>query len=483
MDNRKSFKSTNPFRKTLDLSTIKKSFHSHHISVPLKTFSELSTPKNTRMSMISFENIEKMLKKIDPNFQMFSTNESPSDQMFHCIAQAVQCIIEQRKLETCDDSSICSLDGFESVVCEHCGRHSQQISDYQNKLYLENIKINKKIKNYEKTKFIQVEKVKQEKKVLLEARDKLDFLAKKITGEKDAIFEEFEKQKKNKNFVQKTENDINIFPKAQNISNPPNQSKNYSKTQKNLKLEKFTIFHLENSLDFTSLVEDIDNQILVFNQEISKKEDSLAEREKQLEILETQVKKQLNDIELMSLSLDNSKNEFLDLKTEIFPELEYESELLKQLVDELNKKKEKFTSHYSRFIVSPNDSDKKQADIEKMQKELEIKNKENCEFADYLIKLQKKLDLYYENKNKELKTNEEELARLHEKVNYTIDLITKKEKELNLISESLKEKERLIGIRNDEDKYAKSSFDGFSPKPKTFHNKNKSQFINLNRIF
>ena len=118
-----------------------------------------------------------------------------------------------------------------------------------------------------------------------------------------------------------------------------------------------------------------------------------------------------------------------------------------------------------------------------MQKELEIKNKENCEFADYLIKLQKKLDLYYENKNKELKTNEEELARLHEKVNYTIDLITKKEKELNLISESLKEKERLIGIRNDEDKYAKSSFDGFSPKPKTFHNKNKSQFINLNRIF
>ena len=211
-----------------------------------------------------------------------------------------------------------------------------------------------------------------------------------------------------------------------------------------LTMESFHIYHIEDNLNFTSLIEDLDSQISIYNQEISLKENSLVERERIITLQEKQVKRMLNDIELMNLSLDASKNELQDLKADIFPALEFQSELIKELIHELQCKKEDIEMYLENLKTSRTSVGQKGAmqNAEKLQEEAEKKYKENCEFADYLLGIQQKLDLYYDNKNKELKENGEQLAKLQENIDCTIELINKKEKELFIYGESLREKGR-----------------------------------------
>ena len=120
-------------------------------------------------------------------------------------------------------------------------------------------------------------------------------------------------------------------------------------------------------------------------------------------------------------------------------------------------------------------------ETEFLKGEAEKKYKENLEYADYLVDLQKKLEIYYEDKNKEIKESSEKLSRLQENVNYTIDLITKKEKELVAISNMLKEKERNLNkLPNTNSGYC-SSNSSDNLKANNLHQKNRGSMYSFTK--
>ncbi|OMJ65680.1 hypothetical protein SteCoe_37795 [Stentor coeruleus] len=400
--------------------------------------SKYSTSINPFANITFCNEIEYLMKEINPSFQLFTEDKPPSIQIIESLKEVIFSL-KDRKQKHFDETSDFSIDISDYPKCEHCGKASKILNKSKESLKKDEEKLKKKIKQHKKLKFIQSEKLKEEKDFLKNTKDRLESLAKKLSEHKLEIIEEYKDYRKTKLSIEKS-GGINCL-------------KNYKQNMKKrteLKMQFYNIFHIDNSLDFTSFIEEMDSQIAAYNNEISSREEFLNKKEVQLSFQELRIKKEMNNIELINLSLNNSKNEFLELKHEVFPALEYQSELIKQLIHELNVKKQEIED-YEKSIEFRSIDESLVSDImssrnetEFLKAEAEKKYKENLEYADYLINLQKKLEIYYEDKNKEIKESSEKLSRLQENVNYTIDLITKKEKELITFNSMLKEKERKI---------------------------------------
>ncbi|OMJ71676.1 hypothetical protein SteCoe_30045 [Stentor coeruleus] len=404
----------------------------------LTSISGYTSPKNPLTTVSFYDEVETMMKEVDPNFQLFIGDKPPTTQIIDSLKQAISSI-NNRKHNFLDESSDFSIELSDCPICENCGKASRKFSNALERIKKDSEKLSKKMKHFEKLKFIQNEKVKEEKDLLKNTKDRLECLAQILTDNKAGIITEHKENKKIR-FVIGDTKVINCWASG----------KRPVKKRFDLTMQCYSIFHIDNIMDFTSLIEEMDSQITVYNNEISNREEFLNEKETKLGLKEMRIKKELNNLEMINLSLSNSKNEFLELKHEIFPALEYQSELLKQLIQDLTDKKQE-VEEYQKSLKNLSIDEgmlsniiDAHSDIEIMKAEVEKKYKENLEYADYLVDLQKKLDRYYEEKNKEIKESGERLARLQESVNHTIDLITKKEKELITISQVLREKEKTL---------------------------------------
>lgn len=428
-----------PKRYNKMLSTHLRLSKNRQASMPtLTSLSGYTSPKNPLTSVSFYDEIETVMKEVDPNFQLFIGDKAPMIQIIDSLKQAISSI-NSRKHDFLNESSDFTLEFSDYPICENCGKASRKFSNALEKVKKDSEKLNKKMKHFEKLKFIQNEKIREEKDLLKNTKDRLECLAQILTDNKAGIITEHKENKK-----------VKFVMEFNEVANCLGSGKRPVKKRSYLTKQCFSIFHIDNTMDFTSLIEEMDAQITVYNNEISNREEFLNEKESKLGLKEMQIKKELNNLEMINLSLANSKNEFLELKHEIFPALEYQSELLKQLIQDLTDKKQE-VEEYQKSLQNrtidqgmfSNIMDAR-SEIETMKAGVEKKYKENLEYADYLVDLQKKLDRYYEDKNREIKESGERLARLQESVNHTIDLITKKEKELITISQVLREKEKTI---------------------------------------
>ena len=421
MDN---LRTTKPSNNSIDVQrriSGKPIVHRHKISAPeFESFSKATTPKTEVCSSLIYNEIEFVLQQIDPTFKLFAIEESPLSRILKCIKQATAVI--QSRLST-EESGDCNL----KSVCEHCGNSSRALAKQEQIITEEKTRLRNKLKSLEKAKLIHAEKVREERKILVSNRIQLETLMAKFSA--GQVTKSLTSQTPTLGIEKINQFEINIYPKI-------------SKTKCTaLSMESFPIYNIEYNFDFTSLIDEVNSQICFYNEEISLKENSLIEREKQVSLQEQQVKKVLNDIELMNLSLNASKKELQDLKSDIFPVLEFQSDLVKELIFELHCKKEDIEMYLKNLKNSRFSVNEKGAlqNIEKLQEEAEIKYKENCEFADYLFEMERKLDLHYDKKNKELKENTDQLTKLQENIDYSIELINNKEKELLIYSESLRQ--------------------------------------------
>lgn len=438
------------------------------------SLSGISSPINPFVNITFCNEIEYLMKEVDPSFQLFTEDKAPSLQIIESLKQVVFSL-KNRKQNHFDETSDFSIDISDYPKCEHCGKASKIFNKSSESLKKDKEKFNKKIKKYEKLRYIQNEKLREEKDLLKNTKDRLENLAKKLSEHKLEIIEEFKDYKKAKFSIEKSKG-------IECLTN----FKQTMRKKTELKIQCFSIFHIDNSLDFTSFIEEMDLQIAAYNNEIFSREEFLNEKEVQLSLQELRIKKEMNNLELINMSLNNSKNEFLELKHEVFPALEYQSELIRQLIQELSIKKLEIED-YEKSIESRSIDESLVSDIvsvrsetEFLKAEAEKKYKENLEYADYLVDLQKKLEIYYEDKNKEIKESSEKLSRLQENVNYTIDLITKKEKELVAISNMLKEKERALNkLSNNTNSgyYGSNSSDKL--KANSLHQKTRSSMYSL----
>ncbi|OMJ86687.1 hypothetical protein SteCoe_11775 [Stentor coeruleus] len=433
----------------------------------LTSLSEYTSPKNHSVSLSFYDEVETMMKEVDPNFELFIGDKAPMAQIIDSLKQAISSI-NSHKNNFLNDSNDFSIEYSDYPVCKNCGKVSKNIINALEKVKKDNEKVKKKLKRFEKLKFIQNEKIKEEKDLLKKTKDRLESLAQKLTDNKTVIITEHKENKKVK-FIMENNKIINCWASG----------KMPVKKISNLVMQSYSIFHIDNSMDFTSLIEEMDSQINVYNNEISKREEFLNEKEIRLGVKEIWINKELNNLEMINLSLSNSKNEFLELKHEIFPALEYQSELLKQLIQDLTDKKQEI-EEYLKSLKNQSIDKGMFSNIIYAQSEVEKKYKENLEYADYLVNLQKKLDKYYEDKNKEIKESGEKLARLQENVNHTIELITKKEKELITIGLALKEKEKTLnGLSSRNTTIMQNCNSQDSDRFKTAHIKNRKSMYSF----
>ena len=391
----------------------KEAFHCHKYSVPISTnyFGD-STPKSYLINNEFYNEVESILREIDPKFKLFELGNSPMNRILNCLKEATNVIINSQSKEEAD-----SFLSDMSIICENCGKSSTRLAKYEVKLNNAAASIRNKKKTLEKSKFIHLEKIKEEKTILSEMKYKLENLSEKLT-EQNEIF--------NKDFRETKINSFTIENYCISINNQAHQILHHPKK---IELENFNVFQGENNLDFTSFIEELENQMLKFNQEISLRENLLDEREEQLNLKENEVRKQLNEIEYMNMSLENSKNEILELNNDIFPSLEFQTEMQIQLIKELQLQK----SEMDIFL-------------KKIGENLKFKDEEE-KIHEAILKLdekQKRFDEFYKNKEKELKENADQLVKLQKNVDLTINTMAQKEKELFIISKALKEKEMSV---------------------------------------
>ncbi|OMJ85516.1 hypothetical protein SteCoe_13128 [Stentor coeruleus] len=467
-----------PKRFNKPIASNQRLYKTRQASIPnITTLSGYSSLTNPFASITFCNEIEYLMKEIDPSFQLFTEDKAPSTQIIDSLKQIIFSL-KNRKQNHFDETSDFSIEISDYPKCEHCGKASKFFNKSAESLKKDKEKLNKKIKKYEKLKFIQSEKLREEKDILKNTKDRLENLTKKLSEHKSEIIEEYKDYKKAKFSIEKSEG-IECFKNCQIIMR--------KKTE--LKIQFYSIFHIDNTLDFTSLIEEMDLQIAAYNYEISSREEFLNEKEVQLSLKELKINKEMNNLELINLSLNNSMNEFLELKHEVYPALEYQSELIRHLIQELNIKKLEIEDYektiHSRSINESLVSDIMSArnEVEILKTEAEKKYKENLEYAEYLVDLQKKIELHYEDKNKEIKESSEKLSRLQENVNHAIDLINKKEKELVAIGSMLKEKERnLIKLSNKTNSgyYGSNSSDNLIAN--NIHQKNRNSMYSFSKI-
>jgi hypothetical protein len=418
---------------SIDLTASSNYYHKKKPHMPFfQAQSLLNSPKNSTKSSY-YDDIENILKQIDPDFKLSRLEKSPDKQTLNCLKQATKAILEHKdyinsgNYASLIDTNSLSTDQFK---CENCHQVSLNISNqYKNIIQLHK-NLDKKIKIFERIKFIQIEKNREEKNIIITAKQKLDNLTSSLIQKKKEIL----KQNKDcliQNFEIETQDNISVCTSRSNPNLP-------------LKLESFNIFQLENNLDFSSFIDELEIQIELYNKEISIKESYLDQREKALIYQESQLKTHLNDFEFMVLSLESSKKEFLDFKLETFPSLETQSEILNHLIQDLNNKKEELNAYvqelqskHIKFQAYPSKSLESNLDC-----------KETQDFAEYLLELQNKIHKYYEKKTLELKASEDRLMKLEENTNHTLEMINYKEKKLYAISEIIKEKEKKLELKS-----------------------------------
>lgn len=388
--------------------------------------SECSTPKFSLSSISLYSDIEDVLRKLDPSFKLFLSNQSPISQILQCVRQTTHFLLEQQKKPVIENTSFKYL---KNIVCEHCGKQSNNCKSETALLIQNSDQMKQKVKNFEKQKLIQSEKIKEEKRLLSIYKEKLEGLAERLTKQKQEIINEEVEKKRQKMNMQRIDS-LNVQP----------QSKKFSGM---LSSETLTPISVTSDFDFSSLVEELEKHIQIYNEEVAVKVSQLNEKEERLKFRENWVKKQISDIEMVSLALNNSKKDCFDLKQEIFPSIEVQLGLLKQTLEDLNDRKMNLEEILENFedLVAGNES---WAEFHYLRNETQKKYKENCEYSDYLAELQQKLDKYYEEKNQEINENGEKLKKLQENVNLTIEMMEIKEKELMKVGENLKLKEQRL---------------------------------------
>ena len=418
--------------KEFSSSPIKPRLHGRQKSVAAEIHkSECSTPKFSLSNISLYSDIESTLRKLDPSFQLFLTNQSPICQILQCVRQATNFLQQQQKRLSKEDPYP-SNEIPKNLTCEHCGKYSKNIRSETILLTQRLEKFKQKSKKFEKQKIIHSEKIKEEKKLLNIFKEKLEGLAERLTSQKQEILTEEKEAKTSKLQIATLEN-ISI-----------NHQSNSQKPQKKiLKIESFPSLNIESQLDFSFVIEKLESHIQLYNDEITEREQKLNDKEKFLILKEENLKKQISDIELLSLSLNNSKKDFFDLKQKLFPNVEKEMEMIKLILDEANCRKIEIEEILDNFegLVQDNRS---WAELNYLRSETQKKYKENCEYNDYLKDLQEKLDCYYADKDKEIKENGERLVKLQENINSTIETMEKKEQELLRLGEKLKVKELTI---------------------------------------
>jgi hypothetical protein len=400
-------------------------------SAPDIQMSGCSTPKFSLNSISLYSDIEQTLKKIDPTFQLFLSNQSPISQILQCVRQAVHFLLQQKKKNIKDDKDS-DDDPCKSLPCEHCGKYSKTIKCETALLTQRSEKFKQKSKKFEKQKLIHCEKIKEERKILNIFKEKLESLAERLSSQKLEILAENKESQRQKCIIQKVTD--------QSITS----SKPFHPILKNnLNIEKLSEINIESEIDFSLIIEQLEEHIQLFNEITTEKEKNLQGREKKVEEKEELVKKQLSDIELITLSLNNSKKDCFDLKQKLFPKIEVEMDVIKNVFDEVNRKKLEIEEILENFegLAQKNRS---WAEFHYLRSETHKKYKENCEYNDYLIDMQERLDGYYAEKDKELKENGEKLMKLQENVNSTIQVMEKKEKEIIRLGEKLKSKEESV---------------------------------------
>ena len=388
--------------------------------------SECSTPKFSLSSISLYSDIEAVLRKLDPSFKLFLSNQSPISQILQCVRQTTHFLLEQQKRPVIENSS---LKYYKNVACEHCGKQSNTCKSETALLIQNSDQIKQKVKNFEKQKLIQSEKIKEEKKLLGIYKEKLEGLAERLSKQKQEIINE-ELVKKRQNMNVQLISSLEIQPQSK---------ESYGK----LSFETLSPISVISDFDFSSIIEELERQIQAYNEEVAVKISQLNEKEERLKFRENWVKKQISDIEMVSLTLNNSKKDCFDLKQEIFPSIEVQLGLLKQTLEEINEQKLNLEDILENFedLVSENES---WAEFHYLRTETEKKYKENCEYSDYLAELQRKLDEHYEEKNQEIQENGEKLIKLQENVNLTIEMMEIKEKELMKMGEKLTLKEKRL---------------------------------------
>ena len=347
--------------------------------------------------------------------------------------QATNFLQQQKRLskeDPCPNNEI-----SKSLTCEHCGKYSKNIRSETANLSQRLEKFKQKSKKFEKQKIIQCEKIKEEKKLLNVFKEKLKGLAERLTSQKQEILTEEKEVRTSKLLIERLES---ISMKHQSASQKPQK--------RILKIESCPSLNIESQLDFSIVIEKLESHIQLYNDEMTERELKLNNREKVLILKEEDLKKQILDIELISLSLNNSKKDFFDLKQKFFPSVEKETEMIKQILDEICCRKLEVEEILDGFegLVQENRS---WAEFSYLRNETQKKYKENCEYNDYLRDLQEKLDSYYAEKEKEIKENGERLVKLQENINSTIETMEKKELELLRLGEQLKVKELTINKR------------------------------------
>ena len=396
--------------------------------------SECSTPKFSLSSISLYSDIEATLRKLDPSFQLFLTNQSPVSQILQCVRQATHFLQTQQKRLSKEDS--CPDNDFsKSLPCEHCGKYSKNIRSETVLLTQRLEKLKQKSKKFDKQKIIHSEKIKEEKKLLNVFKEKLEGLAERLTSQKQEILTEEKEVRTSKFLIESLEN-ISFKPYLTS-QKPP---------ERKFEIQNFPCLSIESQIDFSIVIEKLESHIQVYNDEIAEREKQLNDREKGIKLREENFKKYVSDIELISLTLNNSKKDCYDLKQKLFPKIEVEMEMIKQILEEINGRKQEIEEILDNFeeLVQEN---RPWAEFSYLRSETQKKYKENCEYNDYLMDLQEKLDSYYAEKDKEIKENGERLIKLQESVNSTIETMERKEKELLRLGERLKFKEQTMLTR------------------------------------
>lgn len=387
--------------------------------------SECSTPKFSLSSISLYSDIEEVLQKLDPSFKLFVSNQSPVTQILQCVRQATYFLLDQHKKPASEDPI---YENFRLIYCEHCGNESKNLKTETANFVRSSENLRQKTKRFERQKLIQSEKIKEEKRILGVFKEKLEGLAERLSKQKlEIIEEEFEKKK------------LRLEIQSVSAQNCQSQKSGF----KDLRIETLPSVSVDSAFDFSSLIEALENQIQAYNEEVAIKDLQLSEKEEKLSLRENWVKKQVSDIEMVSLALNNSKRDFFELKEELFPDIEIQLGLVKQTLEELNEQKinlEDFFENYEDLVTE----NKSWAEFNYLRKETEKKYKENCEYSGYLEQLQQKLDKHFEEKNKELQENSEKLKQLQDNVNLTIQVMESKEKELMKLGLRLKEKEQAL---------------------------------------
>ena len=160
------------------------------------------------------------------------------------------------------------------------------------------------------------EEIDKNKKIAEEEKDK-------AIKDRAIIKDLKEKLSEERKYLQEEIKDANISKKKSDVKSRDSDS-------------RYSISSLPENLEINVLIENLQNQITIFNNDISIRETLLIEREEKLQNDYKELLKNSEKYRLIEKSLKETKNELLEINTEIIPEFEKQYQELHSMISEVN---------------------------------------------------------------------------------------------------------------------------------------------------